>query len=181
MFVPILLCTARTSNSSSNVANYVFERAKVFDQFDTDIVCVSDFHSESTIASWDKDEKKKGWQETMNISDGLIIVCPEYNHSYPGEFKIFIDSIIDEYKRKPLGVCTVSGGAMGGPRVATELNSLAIGLKMVPTPNPVFFTNVREEFDNSDIVTHDVYDNKMVRFFEDFTWYVESLKNGRNK
>jgi NAD(P)H-dependent FMN reductase len=181
MFVPILLCTARESNSSKHVANYVLEKTKQHCGFETELLSVKDFHLDATIAAWQEDSRKLDWQQTVEKADGLILVCPEYNHSFPGEFKLLIDTIFDEYQRKPWAVCTVSGGGIGGTRVAEQLNNLAIGLKMVPTPNPLYFTKVKELFDEDGKMVNEKYEERTQKFLEDFEWYVDALKQARNK
>lgn len=47
-------------------------------------------------------------------ADGIIFVCPEYNGAYPASVKNVIDLLNEEWKRKPVALCTVSGGVFGG-------------------------------------------------------------------
>lgn len=57
----------------------------------------------------------------MTRADGLVIVSPEYNHGYPGEMKLMLDQLYKEYNRKPVGICGVSSGALGGARMVEQL------------------------------------------------------------
>jgi NAD(P)H-dependent FMN reductase len=72
-------------------------------------------------------------------ADGIIIVTPEYNGGYPASLKNVIDLLYAEWKRKPIAISTVSGGAFGGSQVITSLQfSLwKIGALMVPAVFPV--------------------------------------------
>ncbi|MBL8001129.1 MAG: NAD(P)H-dependent oxidoreductase [Flavobacteriales bacterium] len=54
-------------------------------------------------------------------ADGVIIVTPEYNGGYPASLKNVLDLLVDEWKRKPVALCTVSNGPFGGMQVATSL------------------------------------------------------------
>lgn len=54
-------------------------------------------------------------------ADGVIIVTPEYNGGYPASVKNVVDLLTDEWRRKPVGICTVSDGAFGGTQVITSL------------------------------------------------------------
>ena len=43
----------------------------------------------------------------MNHADALVIVTPEYNHSFPGLLKHVLDSCLKEYIHKAVGVVGV--------------------------------------------------------------------------
>src|SRR5881398_3670821 len=48
---------------------------------------------------------------------GLVIVAPEYNHSFPGLLKHTLDSCLSEYIHKAVGLVGVSAGPFAGIRV----------------------------------------------------------------
>ncbi len=54
-------------------------------------------------------------------ADGVVLVTPEYNGGYPASVKNIVDLLTDEWKRKPVAICTVSDGAFGGTQVITSL------------------------------------------------------------
>lgn len=54
-------------------------------------------------------------------SNGVILVTPEYNGGYPASVKNVVDLLTDEWKRRPVGICTVSDGSFGGSQVITSL------------------------------------------------------------
>ena len=58
---------------------------------------------------------------TVERADGLIIVAPEYNHSFPGLLKHVLDTNLKEYIHKAVGVCGVSAGPFGGARMIQSL------------------------------------------------------------
>lgn len=59
--------------------------------------------------------------EKIKASDGVIIVTPEYNGGYPASLKNVLDLLIDEWKRKPVAISTVSAGGFAGMNVITSL------------------------------------------------------------
>lgn len=77
--------------------------------------------------------------KTITEVDGVIIVTPEYNGGYPASLKNLIDLLYAEWKRKPIGIATVSAGPFGGSQVITSLQfSLwKIGALVVPAMFPV--------------------------------------------
>jgi chromate reductase len=63
--------------------------------------------------------------DLINEADGLIVVCPEYNGSYPGALKYFIDhwKYPDTFEYRP--ICLVGlGGKFGGLRPVEHLQGV---------------------------------------------------------
>ena len=54
--------------------------------------------------------KDSQFSATVGRADGLILVVPEYNHSFPGLLKHVLDTNLKEYIHKAVGVCGVSAG-----------------------------------------------------------------------
>jgi chromate reductase len=91
------------------------------------------------------------FRETIAVSDGLVIVTPEYNHGIPGVLKNALDwasrpfgqsALID----KPVLVISVSSAFTGGARAQAQVNEtlLAIGARIVGGPQ-VVIGNVAEK------------------------------------
>jgi NAD(P)H-dependent FMN reductase len=52
---------------------------------------------------------------------GIIIVTPEYKGGYPASLKNVIDLLYEEWRHKPIGIVTVSGGPFGGSQALVSL------------------------------------------------------------
>jgi NAD(P)H-dependent FMN reductase len=84
--------------------------------------------------------------ERIRKAEGVIIVSPEYNASYPASLKNVIDLLSDEWKRKPVALVPVSGGAFGGAQVTLQLLAtlwkirawVMTGAMQVPTVKAAF-------------------------------------------
>src|SRR5262245_58802077 len=113
--IPVILGTARSGRESEKVAKFVHEFA-VQHGFLTELVDVRDY-----LQSFTEEKELTAWKEKATAADGFIIVSPEYNHGYPGELKMFLDSAYVEYNHKPLGIVGVSDGMAGGIRMAEQL------------------------------------------------------------
>src|SRR4029079_13769869 len=61
--------------------------------------------------------KSAEFSAAMTKADGLVIVAPEYNHSFPGLLKHVLDSCLSEYIHKAVGLVGVSAGLFGGARM----------------------------------------------------------------
>ncbi len=63
--------------------------------------------------------------DLINEADGLIIVCPEYNGSYPGALKLFIDHWKYPLTFENRPICFVGlGGRFGGLRPVEHLQGV---------------------------------------------------------
>ncbi len=121
--VPILLGTAREGRRSEKVAKFVLAEAQKYG-FDSQLIDVRDHLTTTT----DKTKRDTPWAQVIKKANGLIIISPEYNHGYPGELKLLLDSLYEEYLDLPVGICGVSDGAVGGARMAIALEPVLIEL-----------------------------------------------------
>jgi len=67
------------------------------------------------------DAKTVDFADRVRKADGVIIVTPEYNGGYPASVKNIVDLLTDEWRRKPVAICTASDGSFGGTQVITSL------------------------------------------------------------
>lgn len=174
LFIPILEGTARHKSSTEKAARFILEEAEKRDNLDTELLKVSDFVDSPRTAGM-KNENSKRWSSAMTRARGLIIVTPEYNRGYPGELKLMLDEIYSEYEKKPVGICGVSSGAMGGVRAVEALKLVLIELKMVPIRESVYFSKAKELFDEKGGINDKSYRAKTARFFDELIWYAERL------
>src|SRR5256714_4783238 len=86
---------------------------------------------------------------TIERCDLLIIVTPEYNHSFPGLLKHALDMNLKEYIHKAVGMCGVSAGSIGGARVIENLLPVMRELGLVTIFEDVNFGSVGKLFDES--------------------------------
>ncbi len=177
LFIPILLGTAREGRKSENAARYVFEQAGQSGKFQTELLDVRDFVGAGKTGAMAADRAAK-WQEIMKRADGLIIVTPEYNHGYPGELKLMLDQLYEEYNKKPVAICG-TGGGLGGGRMMEMLRVSLIELQMVPIRNAVYFSQIGNLFDESGMIKDNAYANRLKTLFDELAWYARALKRAR--
>lgn len=183
LYIPVILGTARKERSTDNVTFFVESLLSKEDGIETEIVDVKNFELERTIPPWEESDKFKEWKEKADRADGYIIVVPEYNHGYPGDLKMFLDSAYKEYEKKPVLVCGVSSGGFGGSRVVENLRPVLIEYGMVPLRSAGYFSNVGELFNDEDEMADDEkekHEKKMKRAFEELLWFARVLNKARN-
>ena len=106
--------------------------------------------------------------EKIGRADAIIIVCPEYNHSFPGELKMMLDMLFEEYAGKKVGICGVSNGPFGGARGMEQLKLVLVNFKMRIMSNVLYFSSVKGIFDeNGEPKDKDSWERRTGRFFEE--------------
>ena len=178
MYIPIILGTAREGRRSEKAANFVLREFQKQEGVETELIDVRDYRIAATDDT-EEQEPAKRFSEKVSRADGLIIVAPEYNHGYPGELKMMLDMLYEEYNRKPVGICGVASGGMGGVRMVEKLRLVAIELQMVPIRTAVYFSNVKTLFDEQDNITDPSYPERLQKFFGELLWYAKALKAAR--
>ena len=114
-------------------------------------------------------------------ADGFIIVSGEYNHSIPPALKNLLDHFQKEYHYKPSGIVTYSAGPFAGLRGLANLRAILgeLGTPSIPTVFPV--SQVQKAFDTDGNALDTAYDDRVVRFLDEFEWYARALRAEREK
>jgi len=168
MKLTIILGTGREGANSEKIASFVVEEAKNFG-FGVEYIKIKDWLDKPWTGGM-SEEKRNKLSEILNNSLGFIIVSPEYNHSFPGELKLFLDEFYEEFNHKPVGICGVSIGKLGGARMIESLRLVLIEFMMIPLRNAVYFSNVQnfeQEKEN--------YKEFLKNLFEELKFYMEKL------
>ena len=177
MYIPIILGTAREGRQSEKVANFMLQEVKKRD-FEGEIIDVRDYLIGATDGTGESAEAKN-FAERITKADGLIIVAPEYNHSFPGELKLMLDMLYEEYTAKPVGFCGVSAGGLGGTRGVEQLRLASIELHMVPIREALYFSNIQNLFDENGAIKDEGYSKRVETFLNELVWYAKNLKSAR--
>jgi NAD(P)H-dependent FMN reductase len=165
MYAPILLGTAREGRESEKVAKFVLGEAKAYG-FESEIIDVRDYRVAATDNSQTSATAKK-LAAKIEKADALVIVSPEYNHGYPGELKMALDLLYQQYAGKPLGICGVSSGPLGGARMVEQLRLVAVELRMINIREALYFAVVKDLFDgNGKIRDAEAWKRRAKAFFD---------------
>jgi NAD(P)H-dependent FMN reductase len=180
MYIPIILGTSREGRESEKVARYMIGEVEKFG-LETELIDVRNFIKSGSTDNAQQTSLAAKYSEKITKADGIIIVSPEYNHGYPGELKLLLDTLYQQYARKPVGICGVSGGSLGGARMIEQLRLVMIELRMVPIREAIYFSNIDDLFDEKNNIQNNSYKNKIKNFLEELTWYADALKSAREK
>ena len=131
---------------------------------------------------YDPGEAPPAMEAVANIlrrADGFVVVSGEYNHSVPPALKNLLDHYQSEYLYKPSGIVSYSAGPFGGVRALTALRAILaeLGTPSIPSAFPV--SQIYKTFDNDGNAIDAGYNERVVKFLDEYEWYVNALKHGR--
>src|SRR5207247_4153406 len=137
VFLPVIICTPRQGRLTEPAANFVFGKISKRIDIETELIDIRKI----PLRMDDAGEALKDSQFSATIAgaDGLILVVPEYNHSFPGLLKHVLDTNLKEYIHKAVGVCGVSAGPFGGARMIQSLLPVLRELGLVTIFSVVYF------------------------------------------
>lgn len=118
----------------------------------------------------------KPYMEKVLHSEGLIVICPEYNGSMPGILKYFIDHLKypDSFEFRP--VCFVGlGGMFGALRPVEHLQQIFGYRNAYIYPERVLLMNVFKILDANGAITDDVCNQLLIKQAKGFKKFTEAL------
>jgi NAD(P)H-dependent FMN reductase len=178
LFIPVILGTVRKGRASHNVAKFVFEQVKQREGVESELIDIA----ELMVSGDDAGEqiKHRGFSETCERADGLVLVVPEYNHGYPGMLKHVLDSNLKEYIHKAAGICGVSAGGFGGTRVIQSLLPVLRELGLVTIFWDGNFSGAQALFDDAgEIKDRPTHEKRLDKFLAELIWMSKVLRLGR--
>lgn len=177
LFIPVILGTPRQGRMSEQAAVLMHERVGLRDGVETELIDVAKLSIPVNDAG--ETAKDDGFSETMNRSDALVIVAPEYNHGYPGLLKHVLDTNLKEYIHKAVGVVGVSAGIFGGARVIQNLIPVMRELGLVQIYWDVNLTTVANRFDENGKLLDESFLPRIDKFLDELIWMATTLRHGR--
>ncbi len=126
-------------------------------------------------------EAMENVSQILNKADGFIVISAEYNHSISAALKNLLDHFQSEYLYKPSGIVTYSAGPFGGVRALVNLRAILaeLGTPSIPSAFPV--SNIHNAFDEDGTPQDTAYDERIVKFLDEFEWYANALKVARQQ
>ena len=119
--------------------------------------------------------------QILDAADGFVVVSAEYNHSIPAALKNLLDYYQSEYFYKPSAIVTYSAGPFGGVRALINLRAILaeLGTPSIPSAFPV--SRIGSAFDDDGNALDKAYDDRIVRFLDEYEWYTNALKRARDR
>ena len=178
VFLPVILGTSRQGRLSEHAARFVFEEVSKRPDMETELIDIRKIR----LSNDDAGEAIKDPQFSAMVgrADGLILVVPEYNHSFPGLLKHVLDTNLKEYIHKAVGVCGVSAGPFGGARMIQSLLPVLRELGLVSIFWDVNFGLAGKLFDPATgKITDPAFAGRVDKFVNELVWMARALRFAR--
>ena len=177
IFLPVILGTTRKGRQSVHAARFVADLAAKQPGVRTELIDLAGLPLPVDDAG--EGIRDPGFAERMDRSDGLVVVAPEYNHSFPGLLKHALDSCLEQYIHKPVGIVGVAAGPFGGARAIQSFLPVMRELGLVTIFSDVYFGSVHEVFDDSGTLRKRSFVRRTEEFLQELVWMATTLRWGR--
>jgi len=177
LFVPVLLGTVRQGRMSLPVARLLVSELSRRPGIETEMIDIA--RIPLPIDDAGQAIKDPTFAAQMSRADALVVVSPEYNHGYSGLLKHALDTCLEEYIHKAVGVVGVSAGPFGGTRGIQDLLPVLRELGLVAIFWDVNFSAVQTVFDEAGTLRDRAYLPRIDKFLKELVWMARTLRHGR--
>jgi len=175
--VVVIVGSLRQQSLTLKLANALAKLAP--DGLKLDVVTLHDisFFNQDLEAAPPADWLK--FRETLQKSDGVIFLTPEYNRSIPGVLKNAIDVGSRPYGKssfngKPTGIISNSPGLLGGVSAAKHLQQILPGIAGPILQQPEIYLNgIGDAFDDKGELTKEPLQKLLKQYLDAFAAFVE--------
>jgi NAD(P)H-dependent FMN reductase len=176
--IPVILGTCRKGRASAHAARFVVEQIRRRDRIRTELLDIGALALRVDDAG--EGIKDTAVSETLMLADALVIVSPEYNHSFPGLLKHMLDGYLKEYIHKAAGIVGVSSGPFGGTRGIQDLLPVLRELGLVTIFWDVNVGTVSKVFDETGRLLDEALVRRTDKFLDELVWMARTLRYGRD-
>jgi chromate reductase len=117
------------------------------------------------------------FQEAMSKASGIVVVTPEYNGSFPGVFKYFVDMLKfpETFTGKPFAFVGLSAGIGGAVRPVEQFSTLVIYLRGILYPGTVNIPGINNHLNESDRLKTPELIERLEKQADGFIKFVEKI------
>jgi NAD(P)H-dependent FMN reductase len=177
--IVILSGTNRISSNTNRVALLV---QSIYDQLgiENDIIDLTKLPAEvfcPTIYA-NKPESLNHFTRPITQAKGVVIVTPEYNGSFPGILKYFIDLLPmpESFISKPVCFIGLSAGKWGAFRAVEQLRQILLANGAFIFPKPVLIPEIDLQLKSNDQHISTEFVTKITQQASDFVEFVKSIE-----
>ncbi|WP_041744868.1 NADPH-dependent FMN reductase [Coraliomargarita akajimensis] len=125
----------------------------------------------------EKPESFKPFADAVLNADGLHVFVPEYNGSFPGVLKYFIDMLPfpESFEARPVAFTGVAAGMFGALRPVEQLQQVFGYRNAYIFPSRVFVMNVYASFDAHGTLSDEKLRERLEGQAEGFAEFIASL------
>ncbi|MAL18983.1 MAG: NADPH-dependent oxidoreductase [Balneola sp.] len=179
MDLKIISSTDRPNSNALKVSKYVQSLYKERG-VEAGVISLADFPLKEVIGGpYGKDlPAVEKFRRPIVEADGLIFVIPEYNGSYPGILKLFVDYLPfpQAFEKMPMAFIGESAGAFGALRSVEQFQMVANYRNALQFPERVFIPRVTDEFDEESGLKDEFKQKLLLSQIDNFIKFVEAVR-----
>ncbi|MEX0843630.1 MAG: NAD(P)H-dependent oxidoreductase [Balneolaceae bacterium] len=179
MDLKIISSTDRPNSNALKVSAYV-KSLYQSQGVNAEIVSLEDFPLEEVVGG--RYGKKlpaiEKFRDPIIQADGLIFVIPEYNGSFPGILKMFVDYLPfpEAFEKMPMAFIGEANGVFGALRAVEQFQMIANYRNALQFPERVFIPRVKDEFVEGEGLKDDFKQKLLESQVVNFVKFVESVQ-----
>jgi NAD(P)H-dependent FMN reductase len=177
--IPVILGTSRKGRASVHAARLVADLLNRRAGVHSEVIDLASLPLPVDDAG--EAIKDPTFAAAVTAADGLVIVAPEYNHSFPGLLKHALDSCLSEYIHKAVGLVGVSAGPFAGIRVVQSLLPVMRELGLATIFWDINIGQVGKVFAEDGRLLDDAFVRRSDRFIRELIWMSKVLRYGREQ
>lgn len=183
----IIIGSVREGRFGPVVAEWVAERAREHGAFKVEVVDLADVEIPVALpavppkfagADYPRPAGMAPLTTALDRADAILIVTPEYNHSYPASLKAAIDWHFTHWTAKPVGFVSY-GGAAGGRHAVLHLENVLTELHAVTIRDGLSFPNYFTSWQDGRPLDSDA-DTYAKAMLDQLAWWAAALSNARS-
>lgn len=178
-YIPVILGTIREGRASEAVAHFIHAKLAALPGVETKLIDIRTLDMPWTDEGPALAVRNQGFVDDIIRADGLLIVSPEYNHSFPGSLKRVLDICYKEYAQKAVGIVGVSSGMVGGARMIEHLSTVLRYLGLSLTKTDLLFPQAKNSFNEDGSPKDEKVHERCAGFLNELLFLAKALKWGR--
>ncbi len=122
-------------------------------------------------------EQTLHFADRVKNADGVVLIVPEYNGSYPASLKNVVDLLTSEWKKKPIALVSVSAGPLAGSQVMSSLLLPLWKMGAWLVPAGLTMASVQDQLDEQGIpIQKEALEKRTAYFISELFWCIEARK-----
>lgn len=173
----VILGSVREGRFGPVVSTWYTEQARQHDGFEVDLIDLANFTIPNDFSAHpDKDDLSS----RIDAADAVVIITPEYNHTFPGYLKTAIDAVPKSaWTAKPVAFVSY-GGMSGGLRAVEPLRVVFPEIHAMTIRETVSFHGAHDQFTAEGDPVNAEGVNTAVRLqLDQLEWWALTLREAR--
>jgi NAD(P)H-dependent FMN reductase len=163
----VVIGSVREGRFGPVVARWFADRARRRPELSVDVVDLLDTELDT-------------FAERIGTADAVVVVTPEYNHSFPGPLKTAIDAATGRWRDKPVGFVSY-GGLSGGLRAVEQLRPVLAELHALGLRDTVSFHGASAAFDDDGRPRDDAAGLAATVLLDALEWWARTMLRARDE